>query len=163
MPKPWIVISSTNKADFKKWPNERFSKLINLIKKSFKGSIFIIGAIDEKKFINEITCKLKKKKKIITSCTLLHENAAIISNSSLFIGLDSGAYNLSALIGTPSYGIMGASPPLKHLTTYKAIIPPSGQIKNIVGADKIPQEKGMKSISAEYAFDCLKKQTNLFK
>ena len=162
-PKPWIVISSTNKAEFKKWPNERFSKLINLITKSFKGSIFIIGAPDEKKFINEITYKLKKTKKTITSCVALHENAAIISNSSLFIGLDSGAYNLSALIGTPSYAIMGASPPLKHLPTYKAIIPPSGEVKNIVGADKIPEEKGMKSISAEYAFDCIKKETSLFK
>ena len=57
--KPWIVISSTNKADFKKWPNERFSKLINLISKSFKGTIFIIGAPDEKKFINEIKYNLK--------------------------------------------------------------------------------------------------------
>ena len=51
-------------------------------------------------------------------------------NSSLFIGLDSGAYNLSALIGTPSYAIMGASPPLKHLSAYKAIIPPTGVKSN---------------------------------
>ena len=161
--KPWVVISSTNKADFKKWPNERFSKLINLISESFKGTIFIIGAQDEKKFINEITYNLKKPKKIITSSVPLHENAAIIYSSSLFIGLDSGAYNLSALIGTPSYAIMGASPPLKHLPTYKAVIPPSGEVRNIVGADKIPEEKGMKSISAEYAFDCIKKETSLFK
>ena len=155
---PWIVISSTNKADFKKWPYERFSKLINLILKAFKGTIFIIGSPDEKKFINEITCNLKKSKRIITSCVSLHDNAAIINNSSLFIGLDSGAYNLSALMGIPSYAIMGASPPLKHLPTYKAVIPPSGEVKNIVGADKIPEEKGMKSISAEYAFDCIKKK-----
>ena len=32
----------------------------------------------------------------------------------------------------------------------------------MVGADKIPEEKGMKSISAEYAFDCIKKETSLF-
>ena len=57
---------------------------------------------------------------------------------------------------------MGASPPLKHLTTYKAVIPPTGEIKSIVGADKIPKEKGMNSITAEYAFDCIKKSTNLF-
>ena len=161
--KPWIVISSTNKADFKKWSNERFSKLINLISEYFKGTIFIIGAPDEKKFINEITNNLKNSIKIVTSCVPLHENAAIIYNSSLFIGLDSGAYNLSALIGIPSYGLMGASPPLKHLKTYKAVIPPTGEVKNIVGADKIPEEKGMKSISAEYAFDCIKKETSLFK
>ena len=161
--KPWIVISTTNKADFKKWPNERFSKLINLILDSFKGTIFMIGAPEEKEFINKIIDNSKKTKKIVTSYVPLHENAAIIYNSSLFIGLDSGAYNLSALIGTPSYAIMGASPPLKHLQTYKAIIPPSGEIKSIVGADKIPEEKGMKSISVEYAFDCLKKETSLFK
>ena len=161
--KPWIVISSTNKADFKKWPNERFIKLINLISKSFKGTIFVIGAPNEKKIINEITSNLKISKKIIPSCVSLHENAAIIYNSSLFIGLDSGAYNLSALIGIPSYAIMGASPPLKHLKTYKAVVPPTGEVKNIVGADKIPDEKGMKSISAEYAFDCIKKETSLFK
>ena len=93
----------------------------------------------------------------------MHENAAIIYNSSLFIGLDSGAYNLSALMGTLSYAIMGASPPLKHLPTYKAVIPLSGEVKNIVGADKIPEEKGMKSISAKYAFDCIKRETSLFK
>ena len=28
--------------------------------------------------------------------------------------------------------------------------------------DKIPKEKGMNSISAEYAFDCIKKDTSLF-
>ena len=161
--KPWVVISSTNKADFKKWPNERFSKLINLMLKSFKGTIFIIGAPDEKKFIDEVAYNLKSSKKIVTSCVSLHENAAIIYNSSLFVGLDSGAYNLSALMGITSYAIMGASPPLKHLNTYKAVIPPSGEVKNIVGADRIPGEKGMKSISAEYAFDCIKKETNLFK
>ena len=77
--------------------------------------------------------------------------------------MDSGAYNLSALIGTTSYAIMGASPPLKHLRTYKAITPPSGEVKNIVGADQIPEERGMKSITAEYAFDCIKKETSLFK
>ena len=161
--KPWIVISTTNRADFKKWPNERFSGLINLISDSFKGTIFMISSPQEKKFIKEIIYNSKKSKKIITSFASLHENAAIIYNSSLFIGLDSGAYNLSALIGTLSYAIMGASPPLKHLSTYKAIIPPSGEIKNIVGADKIPEEEGMNSISVEYAFDCLKKETSLFK
>ena len=159
---PWIVISSTNKADFKKWPDERFSKLRNFISKSFNGTIFIIGPPKEKKFVNKITYNLNNKKNIVTSCVSLHENAAIIKNSSLFIGLDSGAYNLSALIGIPSYGIMGASPPLKHLKTYKAIVPPTGEIKSIVDADKIPEEKGMKSISAKYAFDCIKKETNLF-
>ena len=66
-------------------------------------------------------------------------------------------------MGTTSYAIMGASPPLKHLPSYKAVIPPSGEVKSIVGADKIPQEKGMRSISAEYAFDCIKKETSLFK
>ena len=161
--KPWVVISSTNKADFKKWPSENFSKLINLMSKSFKGTTFVIGAPDEKEFINEVTCNLKKSEKIISSCVSLHENAAIIYNSSLFIGLDSGAYNLSALMGSTSYAIMGASPPLKHLPSYKAVIPPSGEVKSIVGADKIPQEKGMRSISAEYAFDCIKKETSLFK
>ena len=161
--KPWIVVSATNKADFKRWPNDRFTKLINIIEDSFKGTVFLIGAEDERKYIDEITYNLKNLKKIIISCASLHENAAIIEKSSLFIGLDSGAYNLSALIGTPSYGIMGASPPLKHLQSYKAIIPSSGPIKNIVGADKIPEEKGMNSISAEYAFDCIKKETSLFK
>ncbi len=161
--KPWIVISTTNKADFKKWPNERFSKLIDLILNSFKGTVFMIGSPQEKEFVNKIIHNSKNSKKIIISCVPLHKNAAIIYNSSLFIGLDSGAYNLSALIGKPSYAIMGASPPLKHLPTYKAIIPPSGEVKNIVGADKIPEEKGMKSISAEYAFDCIKKETSLFK
>ena len=43
------------------------------------------------------------------------------------------------------------------------MIPPTGEVKNIVGADNIPEEKGMKSISSEYAFDCIKKETSLFK
>ena len=161
--KPWVVICTNNKADFKKWPNQNFKKLIELILESFKGTIFIIGAPEEKKIIKEITNNLKNLNRIIVSCKSLHENASIIYSSSLFIGLDSGAYNLSALIGTNSYGIMGASPPLKHLPTYKAVVPQTGEIKNIVGADKIPQEKGMNSITAEYAFDCIKKETSLFK
>tara|TARA_B100000029_G_scaffold316368_1_gene308771 strand:- start:12822 stop:13835 length:1014 start_codon:yes stop_codon:yes gene_type:complete len=160
--KPWIVISTTNKADFKKWTNENFLKLINLILNSFNGTIFIIGAPKEKKLINENMFNLKKSKRIIFSFKSLHNNAAIIYNSSLFIGLDSGAYNLSALIGIKSYAIMGASPPLKHLPTYRAIVPPTGEIKSIIDADKIPKEKGMNSISAEYAFDCIKKDTSLF-
>ena len=160
--KPWVVISTTNKADFKKWPNERFLKLINLILNSFNGTVFIIGSPREKKLIRKVIFNLQNSKRIIFSFKPLHHNAAIIYYSSLFIGLDSGAYNLSALIGIKSYAIMGASPTLKHLTTYKAVIPPTGEIKSIIGADKIPKEKGMNSISAEYAFDCIKKGTNLF-
>jgi len=161
--KPWIIFSTTNKADFKKWPDENFIRLANLIINSFEGTIFFIGSPKEEKNIKKITNKITKNNRIIVSCVPLHENAAIISNSSLFIGLDSGAYNLSALIGIPSYGIMGASPPLTHLKSYKSIIPPRGAVKSIIDADKIPLEKGMGSISAQYVFDCLKKETNLFK
>ena len=162
-PKPWISMSITNKARFKRWPYERFSELIDLISNAFKGTIFVVGAPNEKKIINAVIKNSTIKKNVINSTFPIHENAVIMRDSNIFIGLDSGSYNLSALLGTPSYGIMGASPPLHHLPTYKSIISPSGPVKNIVGADKIPRNKGMESITAKYVFDCLKKQTNLFK
>ena len=77
MPKPWIVISSTNKADFKKWPNERFSKLINLISKcsghsGIAGGQYLDLSFERKKIPLKkiIEMQIKKTGKLFSFCCM---------------------------------------------------------------------------------------------
>ena len=67
-------------------------------------------------------------KKNICDCSQLRikELAPLLKISRIFIGNDSGAYNLSAAVGTISIGINGALKPLTHSKFFRPITPVGG-------------------------------------
>ncbi|PPR34994.1 MAG: hypothetical protein CFH26_00556 [Alphaproteobacteria bacterium MarineAlpha6_Bin4] len=165
-PKPWIAIGfSCNKTAFMKnnkpysfyrtWRPEFFSDLINLIhSKNKKIFFFLIGAKNELNLANKIKNKCLLKSKVIVSCNPIITNLSILLKSKVFIGNDSGPLNLSGAMGIKSFGLFGASPPIKNVNNIYPIVPPEGAVN--------PHKYGFNPISLEEGMDLIKPQ-NVFK
>ena len=167
--KPWISIGfSCNKTAFmgnnlpysfyRTWRPNYFSNLINFFtKKNKKKTIFLIGAKNEINLAKKIKEECKNKKNVVISCNPILTNLAILSKSKCFIGNDSGPLNLSASMGIKSFGLFGASPPIKNKNIF-ALVPPSGPVDpHKYGFNPISLEEGMDLIKPEYVYKKVKK------
>jgi len=168
--KPWIAIGfSCNKTAFMKnnlpysfyrtWRPEYFSKLINIIlNKNKNKTIFLIGAENEINLAEKIKKKCSLQNKIVISCNPIITNLAILTKSKCFIGNDSGPLNLSGAIGIRSFGLFGASPPIKNIRNVYDLVPPTGPVDpHKHGFNPISLEEGMDLIKPEYVYEKVKK------
>jgi len=168
-PKPWIAIGfSCNKTAFmdknipysfyRTWRPEYFTKLINLIlKKKIKKTFFLIGSPNESKMAKSIIKKCPHKKNILVSCCSMIKNLSILSESKCFIGNDSGPLNLAGALGIKSFGLFGASPPIKNVKNIFPIVPPGGPVNpHKDGFNPISLEKGMDLIKPELVYKKVK-------
>lgn len=112
----------------KMWPLEKYSTLIKEILSLYKATIILIGNETERIFATEISSKVQSPDLINTmGKTTITQMAALIANSDLFIGNDSGPLHLAAALRVPSIGIFGFTAPeqvipvhQKHITVIKA-------------------------------------------
>ena len=168
--KPWITIGfSCNKTAFMKnnlpysfyrtWRPEYFSDLINLLfRKNKKKNIFLIGAENEISLAKKIKNKCVSPNNVIISCNPIITNLAILTKSRFFIGNDSGPLNLSGAMGIRSFGLFGASPPLKNVSNIHALVPPRGPVDpHKYGFNPISLEEGMDLIKPKYVYNKVKR------
>ncbi|TEU06574.1 MAG: glycosyltransferase family 9 protein, partial [Candidatus Aminicenantes bacterium] len=97
--------------EFRDWGVENWAKLINLLVKRPQVKVVLIGAAEDKKAEKEI---LKKSKDSILSQVgklNLREVRELISNSSLFVGPDSGPMHIAASTSTPIVALFGPTLP----------------------------------------------------
>ena len=168
--KPWISIGfSCNKTAFmnnnlpysfyRTWRPEYFSKLINIfLNKNKKKTVFLIGAENEVNLAKTIKQKCYLPNNIVISCNPIITNLSILTKSKCFVGNDSGPLNLSGAIGTKSFGLFGASPPIKNINNVYALVPPKGPVDpHKYGFNPISLEEGMDLIKPEYVYKKIKK------
>ena len=101
---PGVSRNSRNKM----WPVERLVDLIRKIDNMFKVKIFIIGTDDEKK----ITRKIKEEIESVFDLSgqlSLNELVALIKQSRLFIGSNSGPLQIAVALDIPTVSLMGPS------------------------------------------------------
>ncbi|MGH8480549.1 MAG: glycosyltransferase family 9 protein [Gammaproteobacteria bacterium] len=60
----------------------------------------------------------------------IDQTAALLKDSSVLIGNDTGALNLAAAVGTHAIGLFGASPPLTH-SRYIHVVEPPAQSRSL--------------------------------
>jgi ADP-heptose:LPS heptosyltransferase len=103
----FLFIGASKKQKFKRWPVFRFVKLAALLEKEMNlKSVFAYGP-DESNLFSEFGKDLLT----LEPCDLM-KTSAIILNSSLFVGADTGLMHLSALSGIKTVAVMGTTDPL---------------------------------------------------
>lgn len=123
----FLFVGSSKKQKFKRWPIFRFMKLAELLEKKLGiKSVFAYGP-DEKELFSEFSKDLLK----LEPCDLM-KTSAIILNSSLFVGADTGLMHLAAISGIKTVAIMGTTNPL--------INKPYGKNSVVVFKDGISKE-----------------------
>ena len=92
----------------KRWPKERYAKLIKLLHKKYKKKILIIGSKNEIPWNKDIEDMAGKDSCInLTGKTTIEELMALIKDLKLFITNDSGPMHIAAASGIEVIAIFG--------------------------------------------------------
>jgi lipopolysaccharide heptosyltransferase III len=103
----WVTINPFSRWKYKEWSNLKWGEVIDHLWEAHKIPTILIGAQDESAACNEIAKGRESNTINLAGKTTLGELAALISNSTLHLGVDSAAPHIAAALGTPSITIHG--------------------------------------------------------
>ena len=95
----------------KRWATHRFAELIDWLASNHQTQIFLVGVKSELSINSEIENRINKKVFNIVGETNLQQLAELLRRCNLFIGNDSAPMHISAVVGTQTIGLYGASSP----------------------------------------------------
>jgi heptosyltransferase-2 len=124
--RPWRVLAFGATAP-KDWPETSWLAFIAALRARTSGTTFLIGgpayASRARRSLAETSGH-----DLVDACDLpLGEAAALIKLADVFVGPDSGPMNISAAVGTPTFGLFGASPVLTYSSHIRPIRPDDGR------------------------------------
>lgn len=104
-----VTINPFSRWKYKEWNNERWGQVIDQIWEARHIPAVLIGSAEEAVGCQEIAAGRKGRVFNLAGKTTLGELAAVISMSSLHLGVDSAAPHIAAALGTPTLTIHGPS------------------------------------------------------
>jgi ADP-heptose:LPS heptosyltransferase len=165
-----IIVINPNASDLRierRWPKENFGSLAKKLRLTYpQKTILLIGAANEKDWVNEIHQKLDNEtgKKVFNVAGLfsLGELFAVIDSAEVIITNDTGPMHISFSLGRPTISLFGPASPSQYGQNPSAF----GVYKNIYCSPCVhdfltPPCKGdnqcMKQITVEEVFDLCNK------
>jgi heptosyltransferase-3 len=103
----WITINPFSRWKYKEWDNAKWTAVIDQIWEMYRMPAVLIGAPEEFAGCSEIILKREGRAFNLAGQTKLDELAAVISMSSLHLGVDSAAPHIAAALGTPTVTVHG--------------------------------------------------------
>lgn len=105
-----IYANPTARWQTKFWPVERWAALADCFHEY--GMVFIFGGSKQDiEYITDIAKLMRSQPVISTGRLNLPQSAALISQSALYVGLDSGPMHIAALAGVPVVALFGPTHP----------------------------------------------------
>jgi len=115
-PRPGFALSIGSSEPFKQWGAENFTALATRLAQTGAG-VLLVGGPSETALAQAITAgvaaELRPQVLSLTKGTVA-DTVAAMSLMRACIGNDTGASNIAAAVGTPTWVLMGARPPLMH-------------------------------------------------
>jgi lipopolysaccharide heptosyltransferase III len=104
-----MTINPFSRWRYKEWSNEKWKEVIDSIWEKYRIPAVLIGSPEEAASCQEIVAGREGHTINLAGKTTLGELAAVISMSSLHLGVDSAAPHIAAALGTPTITIHGPS------------------------------------------------------
>jgi heptosyltransferase-2 len=142
-PRPWMVLAF-GASPPNDWPESSWLQFVRLLEADAPGTIFLIGGPNYKQRSARIIADIASHRTVDACGLSLADATALIKTADLFVGPDSGPMNISAAVGTVTFGLFGSSPVLTYSAHIQAIRPDDGRP---VAPD------GMQYISANHVFE----------
>lgn len=152
--------SSIRNTNRKRWPMERFSRLLELLDGQGAGTV-VLGSPEDGEFLGELRSGLPASTIDLVGRTSLLEAALVLSRCRLLITNDSSLMHIAGLAGTPTLTVFGPTDP-KRIGVY----PPSSKHVHVLpegidcspchparGIDECPEARCMLSIGVETVWD----------
>ncbi|MCA1924762.1 MAG: glycosyltransferase family 9 protein [Thiobacillus sp.] len=141
-PRPWFCVGIGSSEAFKQWGEENFSRLTSLLASRHGGTIFLLGGRSEAAMAAALVAHAPPNARLRAWIQQpLQRVIALLADSRLFLGNDTGMLNLAAACGTPSVGLFG------HPVS--AWVAQSSPCIHPVYPDTGLSESGVRSISVE--------------
>ncbi|MBC8063389.1 MAG: glycosyltransferase family 9 protein [Chlorobia bacterium] len=111
---PFVVMNGGAGWVTKRWPTDRFSKLIDLLAAQEIRSVLIGGPTQDDKNVGaEIARQSKTKPQILIGETSITELVALLSLAKAHVGGDTGSSHLAAGLGIPAVGLYSITKPTR--------------------------------------------------
>ena len=99
----------------RRWPEESFIELTNLLLKNSDSTVIFCGSEKEKSLTDSICSNVSSDRAMSVAGELsIRTLAALLCQTDLFIGNDTGPMHLSAAMGTPTIGLFGPETPVRY-------------------------------------------------
>lgn len=93
----------------KRWATERFAEVASGLVERYRAHVLLIGGKDDLALAEQTAARLPQNATVLAGRAPLKVTAALIEQSAIFIGNDSGPLHIAAAVGTPAVGIFGPS------------------------------------------------------
>ena len=134
---PYVVLLIGGTSTKKRWPPQRFAELAQILQQKYHLTSVLLGAGRVETNTALQLLQHAPDKKIIINLvnqTTLLQTAALIKNSRLVVGNDSGPLHIAAALSVPLVGLYGPTNP--------AVVGPYGQLDSVVlAAPDLPQNQ----------------------
>ena len=104
---PWVTINPFSRWKYKGWDNAKWGAVIDWLWETHQIPAVLIGSQEEATFCQQIVAGREGRAINLAGRTTLGELAAVISMSSLHLGVDSSAPHIAGALGTPTVTIHG--------------------------------------------------------
>jgi heptosyltransferase-2 len=146
---PAVAVGIGSSEPYKQWGAERFAALAAGLVASGWPTVVLVGGNAEAGLANDIVARLGEQARCVRLAIgwELDDLGALFGGSAFYVGNDTGVMNLAAAVGTSSYGLFGATPPLHHSRHIVPITPPGGiDLEN--GMSRITPQAVLAAITA---------------
>jgi lipopolysaccharide heptosyltransferase II len=93
------------------WPPERYAQLADRLIAEFDADVILFGAASEREVAARIVAEMKHRATNLAGETRIGDLPALFASCDLFIGNDSGAMHVAAVVGLPVVAIFGSTDP----------------------------------------------------
>jgi len=126
--RPWIVLGLGGSHPLKEWPPEHWIEFIAALRARISGTVFLIGGPAQSANAEKLIAATRGAPTVNACDTTVLAAAALLHEADCFVGPDSGPMNLAASVGTPAFGLFGATRVLDHSRFIHPVLPDDGQV-----------------------------------
>ncbi|WAC73490.1 glycosyltransferase family 9 protein [Roseateles sp. SL47] len=138
LPRPLVALAIGASEPYKQWGAERFSALAASLAHAGCGVVLLGGPAERalaQEVRNTLDAALRPQVLAITDGSVA-ETVATLSLMHVCVGNDTGAANIAAAVGTPTWVVLGPRPPLEHdPQTLRGIVSP--RLEDITAGDVV--------------------------
>jgi heptosyltransferase-2 len=126
-PRPWIVLGLGGSHPLKEWPSGHWIEFIAALRRRIAGTVFLIGGPSQAAQAGELIAGTAGAAAVNACGLSIIDATALLHEADLFVGPDSGPMNLAVAVGTPAFGLFGATRVLTHSRFVNPVLPDDGR------------------------------------
>lgn len=128
LPGGFVALGIASSDDWKNWGAARFAALAAALLEAGWPEVALVGGPAEQGMADAILATLGAQAGRVRLALGWHlrEVAALLAEAAFYVGNDTAALNIAAAAGTRSYGLFGATTPLRHSPLITPVLPPGG-------------------------------------